>query len=236
LTEDELNFHLDSSRFGNKHREEIIRDWIDKEIFYQEAVNNGLEDDPLFKSINRSNEKELLSALLIQKEIKSANLSFTEEELQNYFADNLDDFRLNHSAVMINRANFSDKQIAIEFRSNLLKNGWQISIENFENEKSFAGSELNKFIYKYQLKSARLLRVISELLPDEQSIVVEAEPNLFSIVQLIKSFDENEIPRFEFVRNEVEERFLIQKKKEIFSNFKRELYSKYNVEISRNDQ
>lgn len=235
LTEDELNHFLDSSRFGNKHREEIIRNWIDKEIFYQEALNIGLEEDPLFQHIQKSNEKELLSSLLIQREIKSANLTFAEADLERYFENNLDEFRLNYSAVMMNRADFTDKQTAINFRSNLVSDGWKVSIENFENEESFAGSQLNNFIYKYQLKSARLLRVLSELMPDEYSIVVEAEPNLFSIVQLIKSFEADEIPQFEFVRDLVLERYLMQKKKEFYSNYKKELYNKYKVEIVRND-
>ncbi len=236
LTEDELNYYIDSSRFSNKHREEIIREWIDREILSQEAVNTGLNEDPLYKHISSLNEKELLSALLIQKEIKSEAFTFSDQELQHYFDENIEEFKLHFPAVMINRADFSDKQTAINFRSQLISDGWNVSIENFQTNNFYLNGELEKFIYKYQINSARLFRVISELMPGEYSIVVESEPNLFSIVQLIKSFDENETPSFEFVKNLVKERYAILKKKQFYSNYKKELYNKYNVEIVRNDK
>jgi len=68
---------------------------------------------------------------------------------------------------------------------------------------------------------------------NEFSRIIEISSNNFVIVQLIKRHNKNELPKFEDIKEEVEQKYLSLKRKELYDNYLKKLYSEYSSVIVR---
>lgn len=230
LTEADIEVELES---GLKFREEFINQWIEDELLSQEAHKNGITTEENFERIIENSKKELSAALALKKHFNKINPEVNLKALENYFELNRKDFKLPQKGFIINKADFTDEETAIKFRNYLLENDWTKALNKFENIDGVESLISQKLFYPFQIQPAKIYRITNEMMPDEVSIIVEAEPNIFEIVQLIKKYDAEEIPDFEYVEEEVRERFLTYQKKLIYKEYIEKLYSENQVEINQ---
>lgn len=232
LTEAALNSMMESSGI-NKYRSEIIRQWVEKEILYQEAVNLELTENSFFESTLETSKKEIAAAVLLKEHYKFSETEVDEDELLDYYKESIEELRLSDYAYLYNIVSFNDENSAIDFRKITMNNGWN-EISNFQNLSSHV-TEFTKeyFQYEYQIRSQKILRVLKNLLPGEVSIVLRLEPERYTIVQILNKFKKGSIPKFEYIKNVVESRYNMIRRKKIYSEYYKELYSKYNVEIKK---
>lgn len=73
-------------------KEDIVKQWVDGELLYQEAKRQGLHKDPKMARQIKENEKVLLANYLIQKEILEKQL-VDEAEARAYFDKHQDEFQ-----------------------------------------------------------------------------------------------------------------------------------------------
>ena len=59
LTREELNNKLKTPGNENFYKNEIIRNWINKELLYQKALKEGIADDSTYISLIEDSKKEL---------------------------------------------------------------------------------------------------------------------------------------------------------------------------------
>jgi hypothetical protein len=233
LSESKLDEFLGSYKFDKKHKDEFIRQWIELELLFNEAVNKKIIQISSYKNIIEQSRREAAAALLLNDFYKSADLDIEENDIEEYFEDNIREFKLTDKAVVINSANFSNINSAAAFRRDVIKFGWDKSIGNLENNSNLISLHKDNFLYNYQLPNVKTARTIDNLLPGEISIVFESEPNVFAVVQLVNTLEENEIPSLQYIRKSVEERYLLVRKKILYKNYIENLYTKYKVEIKR---
>lgn len=67
LTEDEIVHSLDSKEYSNKYKEQFINEWIEREILFQKALDDGILNDKEFNYILERSKKEL-AAVFLKKE------------------------------------------------------------------------------------------------------------------------------------------------------------------------
>jgi len=233
LTEEDIKIALGEKSNSAKIREQFINEWIEREVLYQKAVEEGIIKDKEFNSILEKSKKELAAAFLINKILSENSNSPDEYELRNYYELMKDDFRLADDLYRINIIYFNNFDDAVKFRTILIESGWNKALNAFANTSSIISSETDNLYYGYQLQPAILSRMVSFMMPGEISVVIETEENKFAVMQLEEKFNKGIIPPFEVIKEKVKERYQVIKNKEFIQNYIEELISDYDVEIKR---
>ena len=232
LSKSMVDSSLSDEANSAKGKDEFINDWIETEILYQEAVKDGLTKEKEFTSLLERSKKELAATLFLKKNIGESNLEPTDDEIQKYFDEKKDDFRLTDDLFKMNMAIFSEYERAIQFRSKLLETNWLTAENIFRTDKSIQLKE-NIVCYRSELQPVVLSRVVSSLLPNETSIVLETEPGKYAVIYLLEKDLKDSLPPLEVVKTEAKNRLTILKKKEFVRNYINKLISDHNLEIER---
>jgi hypothetical protein len=233
LTEEQLKSALSEDENKSRFRSEFINDWIETEILFKEAEKEGILKEDKFNSLLERSKKHLAAALFIEKVLEASKIEVNDEEIDAYYETNKNDFKFTEEAYKINIINFNDFDKAVSFRLALMESNWSKTFNTYNTEKSVLSSEAEKLIYKYQIQPVALLRIITNLQPNEISIVLETEPMKFSVVQLIEKYEKGSIPQLDLVLDEVKNRLLMIKKKELMRNYIDKLITDHNLEIVR---
>ena len=233
LTVEKLDSLLTFSENKNKYREEVIRDWIDAEVLFLEAEQEGITQDDYFLDLVENSNKKLAGSLYLDKFISEQNFEVSENELLEYFSNNSNDFKVPVQAYVYNHAVFKDENKAILFRSTLIESDWNKAVNVFSGDETIIFSTSNNFRYVHEINSEKVKIVLDNLELGETSIIFEIIPGRFNIVQLIARYEKGDIPDFDFVKNNVKQHYLNTQKTKSYEELLQNLYSKYDVIINR---
>ena len=233
LTEENIAEYLNSKRYVNKFREEFIREWIEKELIYLDAVEKGILNSDEFNEIINTSRIEIANALVIKQMISEKAFKTTKKELEDFYLNNIAKFKVVTPILVFNQVSFSERAFAEEFLEILIKSNWANAINNFADQKSKISIKGNRNEYVYNILNEDLKNEIEMLSENEFSRIIEISSNNFVIVQLIKRHNKNELPEFEDIKEEVEQKYLSLKRKELYDNYLIKLYSEYSSVIVR---
>ncbi len=106
LTEGRLEILLpagEKTPFSASEKAAWVRQWVEMELLYGEAVRRGLHNDPRIRARLESLEREFLADHLLFFELRE-RIEVTEEEIEEYFEDHRDqyihEYRVSH--IMVN--------------------------------------------------------------------------------------------------------------------------------------
>lgn len=235
LTQDELNNMIQNPSNKNFYKNEIIRDWINKELLYQNAVKEGITDDSEYVRLMENTKKELAVTLLLNKIYSEEKGKIENNQIEEFYNNNKSDFKSFYNAYVVNLIDFSSEDKAIKFRAALLGTDWNRADNIFKGDTSIITLVTNKIYYEYELQPASLSRIVKELNPNEISIVFQTEQNDYMIVQLVKEITQGSLLPLDYVRDDVENRLIANKKDELIRNYIKELYSKNEIEVKNQD-
>jgi len=235
LTQKELNNMLLAPDNKNFYRNEIIRNWINKELLYQRAIKEGITNSSNYARMVEDSKKELAVTLLLNKIYSEEKEKIDNKQVEKFYNQNKNDFKSFYDAYVINLVSFNNEDKAIRFRSTLLETDWTRATNAFTGDTSITNIANGKIYYEYELQPASLSRIVKELNPNEISIIFPSEPNDYSVVQLIKKFPKNSLLPLEYVRDNVEDRLIANKKDELIRNYIKELYSKNDIEVKNQE-
>jgi hypothetical protein len=230
-TQEEFNTAFDSLKVKESFKKEFLRNWVEREVLYKEAVKENIENDAEFKRLLNESKKELAKSFLIQKLLKEEKIEISARDIETYYNENKNDFKLFFDAFLINSIKFNNEDKAIQFRNSAIETGWNKAALAFLNDASKISQNDNQFIYIHQLQLANFSNIVKELNAGEISIVINSDSGSFTVVQLINKYSSNDIPPLTAIKDEVEKRLIAKKKQEFLQNYMKELYSKYEIEI-----
>ncbi|MEW6195964.1 MAG: peptidylprolyl isomerase [Bacteroidota bacterium] len=233
LTEDELRIALSDPRNFGKNREEYINEWIEQQILYQQAVDEGIVNGSEYNLILETTKKRLASSMLLEKLIEENSFEPGKEEIEKYFEEYKDDFKLNNDSYRLNIAYFNNREKAAQFRTLLIESDWDKALNAYRLETSLTGTVTSEVYSDYRLQPVNLQRAVQVLMPGEVSIVLETEPMKFAVVQLLEKLYQGDVPKFETVANEVKARYVIVKRKDFVKQYIDKLIEDHNIEIKR---
>jgi PPIC-type PPIASE domain len=233
LTEEQLRTALSDEMNKGKYREEYIHSWIQTEVLFQEAQKKGITDDKQFNALLERSKKELAVALFLKKLIEENKIELTDEEINKYYEDHKDEFRLEDDVYLINIIEISNYDKAVEFRNRLLESDWKNAENRVKNDQVVLFKETIHFYYSYQLQPLALLRAVNNLGENEVSVIIETEPSKFCIVQMITKYNANSIPPLEVVKDEIIARLSATKEKDFLKDYIDKLITDHNPEIVR---
>lgn len=229
-TQKDYNAAFDSLK-ADSFKKEFLRNWVDREVLYKESEKESIENDDEFKRLLTDAKKELAKSFLIKKVLENENFSVEPKELEKFFEENKNDFKLFYDAFQVNRIRFNNEDKAIQFRNSAIETGWNKAALAFLNDPGMLSRRDNQLVYMHQFQSANLSNIIVDLSAGEISIVINSGSSDFSVVQLVNKFSMGDIPPLEAIKDEAEKRLIAKKKQEFLQNYMKELYSKYDIEI-----
>jgi hypothetical protein len=229
LSKEDLQTIIDSIPGSNQFRSEIIRNWVNRECLFQQAVKEGILKSDEYQRIIEDSKKELASALMLKKFNEGKEISIDDRDLGIYFASHNDFFRLNNESYLLNRIIFSNENKAIEFRTTVIESNWNKASNVFKNDASKI--ILNKLYNEFDIHPAGLLRIVKELDPKEISIVFNTGEDNFSVVQLIEKYNAGTIPPLDVIKDKVSAMYIANKKEMLINDYLEGLYSQNDIEI-----
>ena len=232
LTEDMLNSMMNDSKNKAKLKDEIINQWIEDEVLFQEAEKEGITNEKEFQKILERSKKNLAISFLIKKYLDKNEIQIKDEELKKYYDENKNEFILNDEFYYLRIAKFENYESAIEFRKKLIETNWNIA-NNYIKTKTDKYQTKEDLIYKKDLQPIQVVRIVNTMEINEISSIIDISNNEFIIINLMNKYSENTIPPFEAVKNLVKEKLTILKQKELIHNYLTELLSEHNLEIER---
>jgi hypothetical protein len=231
LSKEDLQTMIDSVPGNNQFRSEIIRNWVNRECLYQQAVKEGILKSNEYQKIIEDSKKELAAALMLKKFYEDKETSIDDKSLETYFVSHNDQFRLNNEAYLLNRINFTNEDKAIQFRTTVIESNWNKASNVFKKDASKI--ILNVMYDEFEIHPAGLLRIVEELDPKEISIVVNTGESNYSVVQLIEKYRKGTIPPLDIIKDKVSAMYISNKKEMQFREYLEGLYSQSDIEIKK---
>ncbi|MCK6606260.1 MAG: hypothetical protein L6Q59_15290 [Ignavibacteriaceae bacterium] len=233
LYEKDFQTELDTLKISKTVRDEYIRNWIDKEILFLEAEKKGLNNKEEYKRLLRKAEKEIASILFVKQLTSEGEMNITDEDLQKYYRENGEVFRLKQRGFVLNLASFKSFNTAVNFYYSTLEKGWELSAAEFDSNPEKLNVSLNSFNYEYELQTGSLLRVCRELLTGETSPIIPVNENEYVLLQMVQQVEKGAIPPFSAIKDEVGLNYYNMRKREVLEEFFAKAYSKYEIEIKK---
>lgn len=231
LTKKELASLIDTTSVNTLHKSEVIRNWINREILFQKAKKEGILQQDNYKGLIKNSGKELAGALLLDSYISSVTINFEQRDLINYFEENSNDFKLRDKTYLLNIIHFSNEDRAVEFRSLVIDSDWKKAMNVFYGDSAIISLESKLLLREQDVYSIKVLRVVKRLHPLEISIVISEREGYYTVVQVLKKYLEGSLPSFALIKQDVERRFIAEKRKELMENYMKDLYSRNEIEV-----
>ncbi len=232
LTEEELSELIDTSGSSKSQVKQIISNWVNSELLYQQAESKGILNEQEYKQTIVNSKKQLAGALLLNKISSENNVNIVPEELVKYFSKNKNNFALPSNHFLLNRVKFNDYIKAVEFRSEMISSGWETALVKFKHDTSLKKFWSQVLFNEYEIYPKQILRVIDGLYPLEISIVISDEPGYYAVIEVLNRFEKGSIPPFEVIKPLVEKRFTAELKKLAIEKYIEDLYTKSEIEIN----
>ena len=231
LSNKELKELIDTTSASTYYKNEIIRNWINRELMFQKAVEEGILDEEKYKRLIKNSERELAAAMLLNQFVSGKKIKFEQKDLSLYFEENRDEFKLAQNGYLLNIIHFSDEDRAVEFRSSFLTNGWDSTIVNFEGDSTIIDVWNNVLLNEQDIFPAAVLRVVKRLHSPEISIVISEGTGYYSIVQVLGKYLKGSLPPFDVIKDEIEIRYLAQKRNKLIEDYIENLYTTNEIEV-----
>ncbi len=231
LTQEEFSSLANSEGEKNFYREEIIRNWINQEVLFQEAEKKGILKDDHFNDALQNEKRELAVSFLIRKYYDSNKPKYEQKDIEDYYNKHQSEFQLFYDSYYINLIDFNNENDAIKFRSLILESDWNKALNIFKNDSSVLKVRTAVLLNQSQIYPVALQRIVTDLAPREVSIVLNFQPGHYAVVQELQKFSKGTVPPFNVSKDMAEKRLISQLKDDNLKSYIKDLYSNNNIEI-----
>jgi len=97
-----------------EHKKEIVKEWVDNELLYQEALHVGIDKEPDIARILKNSKRDLLRNELLERRLEDIEIP-SEQELREYYEVQKEYFILLHDEYRIRYALFDNMKDAESF-------------------------------------------------------------------------------------------------------------------------
>ena len=234
LTEEELAAAHDTLNGAMLQRREYVNEWVNTELLYQEAQRRGLADNPQLKRQIESARKKFTIAALLEEELYGEE-NVSEDEIVALYNGGGDVFRLREDVVNGSFALFGDRDAANAFRGKLVGGAeWNVAVAEVQKD-SLIKSHLQQvatrqYFTQSNLYPAELWKIVRGLGKDEVSFAVKSDAGYYVVVtHNIKK--QGETPELDYIRNEIRDRILIERRRLRYEKLLTSLRTKHAIEV-----
>ena len=123
LTESELRTLVPSEfyeRLTLVHKKEIVKEWVNNEVLYQEALRLEIDKEPEIARILEKSKRDLLSTEILERRLADIKIP-GEDELKRYYEEHSDYFILQGDEYIVRYALFDNMNDAKDFYTQVKK-------------------------------------------------------------------------------------------------------------------
>ena len=222
--------------FSDVYKKEIVKEWVNNELIYQESLKRNIDKDPDISRILANSKRNLLCNELLER-IYSKLPVTGDEELKKYYDDHKDYFILHDNEFKIRYALFDNRKDALDFHRAVKKGGSfsELAKKGSKDPSFQVGGDIgiiNEEIVEPEIWSAIENTYI------KLGLIKISDP--FSVIDgwacliVDEVYKKDTIKPFEAVREQVYDMYTLEKREEVRSVFVQELTSnaiiKYEIE------
>jgi len=217
--------------FSDEHKKEIVKEWVNNELIYQEAIRRDIDKDPDISRILVNSKRNLLCNELLERIY--SNLPVPEdEELEMYYDKHKNYFILHDNEFKIRYALFDNRKDAQDFYRAVKKGGSfsDLAKEGSKDPSFQVGGDIgiiNEEIVEPEIWSAIENTYI------KLGLIKISDP--FSVIDgwacliVDEVYKKGTVKPFKAVREQVNDMYTIEKREEARSAFVQELASSAKI-------
>jgi hypothetical protein len=234
LTTSELPPVADSSAEARRQAREFVNDWITSELLFQEAMHRGLSDSVQLQ-LAAVRRRLLIDALLNQELYAGDTSLVNERDLHELYDAEGKRFLLREDVARISYVLFAGRDAANEFRTRVLRGvSWndavrQMSIDSVLNPQILQVAD-QQYFTKSTMYPEELWKLARTLPREEVSFAVTTQNGTY--VLILHNFKkQGDVPEWDFIRNEIRERLLIEQRRQKYETLVARLRAQHEVEV-----
>ena len=211
-------------------KRECVRQWIDTELLYRQALRENLHRDPRLKRVLEQMEKELLAAELMERRV-GHQMAIADSEIEDYYLEHRDEFILTKVRLRARHILVETEGKALEIRSRLIggESFEELLKENtLEAGTIITGGDLGTFS-EDEIDPAIAEKVFSQEV-GEFSEPIRTEGG-YHIIQVTDFQPEGTTLPLEDVRGEIANKIFASKQRLTFDKLMKELKENEGVEV-----
>lgn len=223
----------DSLNIKRFERNEYIRNWINNELLFQQAVKEGLTESKEYTRLSELSNKELAKTLWVNQYLQEKISEINEKELEEFYNKNKAVFKTISDSYFINQIVFDNEEKAIVFRNILVESDWNKASKSITTTPNVVSSRTDYFLPEYRFLSGILARITREMNPGEISPVIPLENGDFSVVQMIDKYSKDSTPPYFVISTDVKNSYLQRRRTELLDEYLKELYNSNEIEFNK---
>ncbi len=216
---------------------EYITQWINTEMLYQEARRRGLDRDERVLGPLQDIRRHLAINALLEDEVYGDEYSvITDQDAERYYSEHMLEFRSEEPIVEVSYALFERRNVATTFRNAVVQGtDWNEALERVLDNADLPGAVLEigdrAFYRQRDLYPVEKWNAARQLATGGTSFPISTGLG-FYIIRLHASIQTGNTLPFDFVKNEIGERLVIEKRHEKYQQLLQQLRRQFPIEIS----
>lgn len=236
LREDDLAVGADSLARVRGKSMAFINEWVVSELLYQEAQRRGLADSDLLRKQLEATRKRLAVEALLDREVYGGADAVSDDEVAGAFKKNVSSFTLREEVARVSYALFADRDEANQFRASILRgSSWEDALAASTRDSTRAHGlravARNQYFTQATLFPDELWKLARTLPREEVSYVVKTAAG-YCVLTVHSIKHVGETPEFDYVKSEVRDRLLIDRRRARYEQLVSDLRSRHKVEVN----
>ena len=203
-------------------REQVVEQWLQRELLVQEARRRDLDDDPAVRRLLAESERATLEAAALDAALAESPSQPTEAELEAYYQANRDGLALREPYVRLRHLRVADPSRAAQARAALSRalgspypdSLFALVAREFADDPEGAAALAGEYVSQSRLLS--LDQALGErvaALPAGGTVAVVPVGRTFHVVQVVDRVPAGTVPPFRLLRDELAERLAVQRRR-----------------------
>jgi hypothetical protein len=237
LTQADLARLGDSLGLSSGRTKSLIDAWVESELLYQEAQRRGLaESDEVIKRVEDARKTFAIDALLSRELGDRPGDEVSDDAIAAYLAANAPLFTLRQDVVKASYALFTDREAANAFRTSLVGGkSWDDALAVIRNDSlvapSLRAAAREQYFTQGTMYPDELWKLARTLGKDEVSFAARTAGG-YAVVVVRGIKRPGDAPDLAYVRNDIRERILIERRRARYEQLLTALRNKQRVEVT----
>lgn len=213
-----------------------VTSWVNAELLHQEALRQGIEDDPEFGIRLGELRRQLANQELLDRMVYGDTASLPDSVLRAYFASHPNEFSLSENHLKLRLATFRGRETARRFAAAVTAGRpWQDLLDSMAADPGASGEIVSasdeRWYTRATLYPPELWKVAGPLSPGEASFPLRTTAG-FTVVQYVAIAPAGPTDRFDIVRDDVADRVIVESRRAKLEALLGTLRERYGVEVS----
>lgn len=210
-------------------KRKLMEKWIEDEIFFQEAIADGMSLTPYEESLILNYKKRLLIEKYLSKYLNK-NYRVLDQEMEDYYSNHRREFVWDADYVNIIHLVLESDERVIRNEIRASKDLMEVIVKNFFDQKSTSERPIGNLGY---VRVSDLPASLASRIKNTKTGTIRGPIKTdlgYHYIQLLDNQKEGNVKDLDIVKDEIVHRIQIQKRRNEIEKLKRKLRQNYNIQ------